>query len=238
MEIIHKGQRIIYTIEFEKRKKTVLTIDPSGFVKVKAPKGADENLLKKAVEDKAQWILEQLEKVQLRSGVFEQPRPKRFMEGESFLYLGQAYPIEIAEDVSLEKSSVGFDGKVLLITVKTLNEGAVKDALLKFYNRECRKLILKRIAFYQGQFKVKPSSIEVKDMPSKWGLCSSERKLVFNWKLVMAPLEVVDYVVVHEMCHLVHMNHDRSFWRLVGKLLPDYESRTAWLTNNGAEMSF
>lgn len=238
MELIYKGQTIVYTIEYEKRKKTILSIDPSGFVKLKAPKGADEAQLIKAIEDKAHWVLEQLGRIQLKSGIFEQPREKRFLEGESFLYLGKSYPIEISEDPTFEKSKVVFDGKVLSITVSSVNESAIRDALLKFYTRECRQLILKRIAFYQSLFKVKPSSIEIKDTPSKWGLCSSERKIVFNWKLIMAPQDVLDYVVVHEMCHLVHMNHDRSFWRLVGKILPDHEKRTEWLARNGAEMSF
>lgn len=238
MELIHKGQSIIYTIAYEKRKKIILSIDPSGFVKLKAPRGTEEARLVQAIEDKAPWILEQLARIQQKSGIFEQPQEKRFMEGESFLYLGQAYPIEIQETPGLEKSKVSFNGKVLSIAVATADEAAIRAALLKFYNRECRQLILKRIAYYQSQFKVKPSSVEIKDTPSKWGLCSSDRKIVFNWKLIMAPLEVLDYVVVHEMCHLVHMNHDRSFWRLVGKILPDHETRTQWLARNGAEMSF
>lgn len=238
MELIHNGQTIIYTIEYEKRKKTIISIDPSGFVKLKAPKGAEESQLIKAIEDKAPWILEQLERVLLNLDVFEQPRAKRFMEGESFLYLGKSYPIEIEEDPAVEKSKVSFNGKVLSISVSAADETTIRNALLKFYTRECRQLVLKRIAFYQSQFKVKPSSIEIKDTPSKWGLCSSDRKIVFNWKLIMSPLEVLDYVVVHEMCHLVHMNHDRSFWRLVGKILPDYETRTQWLASNGADMSF
>lgn len=238
MEYSYKGQQILYTIVYEKRKKTILSIDPSGFVRLKAPKGADEAQLIKAIEDKAPWILEQLGHIQLKSGIFEQPQPKRFMEGEAFLYLGKTYPIEVAEDAAVEKSKVVFDGKVLLVTTAVSEEGAIRDALLKFYTRECRKVILKRIAFYQSLFKVKPSLVEIKDTPSKWGLCSSDRKMVFNWKLIMAPPEVLDYVVVHEMCHLVHMNHDRSFWRLVGKILPDHETRTQWLVKNGAEMSF
>lgn len=238
MEYIYKGQTIIYNLVYEKRKKTILSIDPSGFVTLKAPKGTEEARLIAAIEEKAPWILEQLEKIKLRSGVFEQPKPKRFLEGEMFLYMGGSYPIEVEEDPTLVKSKVVFRGKVLSIALPSADEGAIRDALLRFYTRECRQVILKRIAFYQSLFKVKPSQVEIKDMATKWGQCSSDRKLVFNWKLIMAPPEVLDYIVVHEMCHLVHMNHDRSFWRLVGKIQPDHESSTRWLTLNGSEMSF
>lgn len=238
MEYQYKGQTIIYTIEYEKRKKIILSIDPSGFAKLKAPKGTEETRLVSVIEEKAPWILEHLEKVKLRAGIFEQPKPKRFLEGEMFLYMGKTYPIEVEEDPTLEKSKVVFGGKVLSISLPSADEGAIRNALQKFYTRECRLVILKRIAFYQSLFKVKPSQVEIKDMSTKWGQCSSDRKLVFNWKLIMAPLEVLDYIVVHEMCHLVHMNHDRSFWRLVGKILPDHEERTRWLAQNGAEMSF
>ncbi len=77
----------------------------------------------------------------------------------------------------------------------------------------------------------------ISDSKSTWGTCDSMRQLTFNWKLAMAPLEVIDYVVVHEMCHLVHLNHDRSFWRLVGKILPNYEQRENWLALSSWKMN-
>ncbi len=68
------------------------------------------------------------------------------------------------------------------------------------------------------------------------GTCNSKRELTFNWKLAMAPLDVIDYIVIHEMCHMVHMNHDRSFWRLVGKYMPNYDEKQAWLANSHWKM--
>lgn len=238
MEFQYKDKTIIYDIVYEKRKKTLLSIDPSGFVKLKAPKGTDADLLLSFLEAHAPQIIAHLDRQTSLAERAQGPQEKRFMEGEAFLYLGRTYPITIMENPSADKNAVAFDGKVLTVTVSAAEEQAVRDALLRFYTRESRRLILKRIAFYQEQFKVKPSLVEIKDTPTKWGMCSSDRKLMFNWKLIMAPQEALDYVVVHEMCHMVHMNHDRSFWRLVGKILPDYETRTQWLAQNGAEMSF
>lgn len=238
MELICNGQTIIYTIEYSKRKRTVLSIEPSGFVKVKAPKGANEEALVKAIEDRAEWILQQLAHLEKLTAPAADPAKKAIMEGELFLYRGTAYPITINEDPAAEKCRVEFNGKQLTVSTAKLEEQAVRDALQRFYIRECRQILLKRIALYQPNFKVKPSSVEVKDTPTKWGQCSSERKMIFNWKLVMAPPEVLDYVVVHEMCHLVHMNHDRSFWRLVGKLMPDHAEHSLWLERHGHHMDF
>lgn len=238
MELNYNGQKIIYTIEYGKRKKTVLSIEPSGFVKVKAPKGSDEALLMKAIEDRGEWIVQQLSHLEQLPKPFEEPAKKEFMEGELFLYQGKPYPIAVIEDFEAVKCSVAFNGKQLTVSTQKMEEKAVRDALQRFYIRECRQILLKRIAFFQPNFKVKPSSVEVQDTPTKWGQCSSQRRLVFNWKLIMAPPEVLDYIVVHEMCHLVHMNHDRSFWRLVGKLKPDHEICSVWLEKHGHHMDF
>lgn len=237
MEFNYQNRTIIYDVVYEKRKKTLLTIDPSGFVRIKAPKGTDETLVLAALEQKGPWILEHLDRLDAHYRQQEPETTARFTEGESFFYLGERYPIALVESHDIQKGTVAFDGKVLTVTLPSVDEGAVRDALLKFYGRECRKVIMKRVAFYQPLFKVKPSVVEVRDTPTKWGMCSAERVLTFNWRLVMAPLAALDYVVVHEMCHLVHMNHDRSFWRLVGKILPDHEKRTQWLENHGAQMT-
>jgi hypothetical protein len=97
-------------------------------------------------------------------------------------------------------------------------------------------LVEDRIRHYQGQFKVRPRGIQINDNPAVWGTCNGQRQLTFNWKLAMAPAEVIDYIVVHELCHMTHLNHDRSFWRLVGKLLPDYKARQDWLQQSGWRM--
>ncbi len=238
MELKVGERSIIIEIEYGKRKKTVLSIEPSGFVKVKAPKGTDEGQLLKAIEDRGDWILEQIGRLAQITKPAEAREPKRFLEGDEFLYKGKAYPIEIIESPEVGKNAVTFNGNVLCINAVNTDEDKIRDALQRFYIRECRQTVLKRIAFYQPQFKVKPSSVEVKDTPTKWGQCSSERRMVFNWKLIMAPPEALDYVVVHEMCHLVHMNHDRSFWRLVGKIMPNHDEATKWLERYGHEMTF
>lgn len=124
-----------------------------------------------------------------------------------------------------------------LIGVEGLNEEQRRAELKRFYFAACKKVIQERIVAYQQKLKVKPKSIDIVESQTKWGSCSWDKKLTFNYRLIMAPPEVIDYVIVHELCHILHMNHDRSFWRKVGSIMPDYESKEAYLRIHGREMS-
>ena len=95
-----------------------------------------------------------------------------------------------------------------------------------YYSYKSFKAIEKineRIRYYQAQFDVKPKKVIIKDQEKRWGSCTKDNQLLFNWKCIMAPSPVLDYIVVHEMCHMVHMNHSKEFWHLLKRVLPDYE---------------
>jgi hypothetical protein len=138
-------------------------------------------------------------------------------------YLGKTYPLYTKVDQSIKKVTIEWDGKAF--TCISPNEGDIdiSSALQSFYKKATKKLIEERLRFYQPNFKVKYKSFSIEDHANKWGTCSSKKHLTFHWKLILFPLEAIDYVVVHELCHLIHLNHDRSFWRLVGKVYPNYK---------------
>ena len=161
---------------------------------------------------------------------------KVYDNGAVFQYLGYSYLIEIVQDINIKQDHVIIAGDKFTVYVKQPEDETIKQALKRFYYQNCKSLVEKRIRYYQSSFKVKPRSIRIMDSISRWGTCDSKLQLNFNWKLAMAPLEVIDYIVVHEMCHMVHLNHDRSFWRLVGKMLPDYKERESWLTQSSWKM--
>jgi predicted metal-dependent hydrolase len=150
---------------------------------------------------------------------------KVYERGELYLYLGDNYRLEIVPNVDVKQDHVVIDGDKLTIYVKHYEDERIKQALKRFYYQECKALVESRIRNYQSRFKTKPRAIRIADNSSRWGSCDAKLQLTFNWRLAMAPLAVIDYIVVHEMCHMIHLNHDRSFWRLVGKLLPDYKER-------------
>ncbi len=129
-----------------------------------------------------------------------------------------------------------FEGEKLHIYVKLLADEKIKQALKRFYYQQCKALVEKSTSSYQSNFKTKPRSIRISDSKTTWGTCDSKQRLTFNWRLAMAPREVIDYVVVHEMCHIIHLNHYRSFWRLVGKIMPDYKEKKDWLALSNWKM--
>ncbi len=144
-------------------------------------------------------------------------------------YLGQSYPLYAKIDPSVKKVTVQWNGEAFICISPEAGKIDLSDALKSFYIKACRKLITQRLKLYQPHMKVKYRSITIESTNDRWGSCSSQRHLTFHWRLMLFPLKVIDYVVVHELCHLMHMNHDRSFWRLVGKIYPEYKEAMAIL---------
>lgn len=233
--MIHKflGETISFEFIYKKRTTIGIYIDLFGNVEVQAPKGTSEESVLQLLEGKWDLIQQRTKEMKDRTvGHME----KVYDHGESFLYLGNTYPILISQDTDIKKDNVVLEENKLHVNVIQQEDERIKQALKRFYYRQCKALVEKRVQFYQSNFRVKPRSIRISDSKSTWGTCDSMRQLTFNWKLAMAPLKVIDYVVVHEMCHMIHMNHDRSFWRLVGKIIPDYEQRENWLALSNWKM--
>lgn len=228
------GETLRLEIKYKNRTSIGITIDSYGNVEVQAPKGTPDDRVIQLVEEKWELIQQKLKEMKDR---LLGPQEKAYEHGEKFLYLGNNYPIQIFQDINITKEHVVFEDGKLHIYVKQPDTEEIKQALKRFYYQQCKALVEKSIAYYQSNFKTKPRSIRISDSKTTWGTCDSKRQLTFNWRLAMAPPEVIDYVVVHEMCHMVHLNHDRSFWRLVGKIMPDYKEKENWLTLSSWKMT-
>ncbi|WP_130614234.1 M48 family metallopeptidase [Cohnella abietis] len=216
MKIEFDNHTIEFNIQYGIRKKISIHIDSLGHITVKAPKNTNEEMVKRSVELHGKWILEKLHSF---AEARKTPKRREYQEEGKFLHLGREYFLHE------------------LIETNELNEEELKRNLKKFYFSSCKKTIGERINMYQQQLKVKPKSIEIVESKTKWGSCSSDKKITFNYRLAMAPIEVIDYVIIHELCHLIHMNHDRSFWRRVGSIMPDYKEKEEFLTRHGHSMT-
>lgn len=208
MEIQFDDITIDCNVNYGKTTKLSITIDSLGFVTVKAPNNTPKEDIEKAIKQYGKQIKEKLKAIEKSKS---RTTTRTYEDEGKFLYLGK--------ECLLHE----------LIDTENISEDQLKINLEKFYMSSCKKIVAERVKFYQGQLGVKPKSIEVDKSKTKWGTCSSDKHLTFNYKLAMAPMESIDYVVVHELCHLLHMNHDRSFWRLVGSILPDYKKRQEFL---------
>lgn len=147
-------------------------------------------------------------------------------------YLGKAYPLEITLDKQCEKAQVTFDGDRFTCMTSSEDLKGCEPALVTFYKRAAKQWIGDRIRYYEPLVGEKMKAFTIESDDTKWGTCSSKRNLTFHWKLMLYPAKAIDYVVVHELCHLRHLNHDRSFWRLIGKVYPEWKSAMALI---GAE---
>ncbi|SCP96102.1 M48 family metallopeptidase [Anaerobium acetethylicum] len=227
------GETIGYNLIYKKRKTMGIYIDCYGNIEVRVPKDTSAESVEKMIEAKWNWIVKTSSEMKERTKGF---REKTYEHGENFLYLGKTYPIRILPDEAAERDFVVLREEVLHVHVREHEDEKIRQALKRFYYQQCKSLVEGRIRTYQSHFKTKPKGIKISDNKANWGTCDSKYQMTFNWKLAMAPMEVIDYVVVHEMCHMVHLNHERSFWRLVGKIMPDYEERQKWLAMSSWKM--
>lgn len=224
-----------YHVTFRKRKSLGIQVEAPDQVRIIAPLRTPEVLIKEVVESKSKWIVEKLTHLREREAMKER---KLFIDGEHFRYLGENYPLDIVLDESLKEPEVKLIQDTFCVLIPYEDAGLIRFALEKWYRERALVEIIRRVTAFQPLFKVKPTAVKVKTQQKRWGSCTSKGNLLFNWKLIMAPGPLLDYVVVHEMCHLVHLNHSKAFWQLVEKVMPDYQQRRQALRDHGMKFEF
>ena len=208
-----------------RRKTLSLIVEPDGTLTVRAPLRMKESDIRSFIEQKKAWIKRKQVKAR------EEALPVRlYMDEERFWYLGKEVPLRIVPD-----------GNPALVMEKSfkLTESAQPQAesiFTAWYKKQARKVITERVELFARQHGFKVKKIRISSARTRWGSCSQKGTLSFSWRLVMAPLNVIDYVVVHELCHLKEMNHSKTFWVQVETILPDYKTRRKWLKNHGKKL--
>lgn len=213
------------------RKTTDIVIERDGKVTVRPPKSLSPNEVDKIVSRKRIWIYKNLaEWKDLNSTKVL----RRWVNGESFLYLGKTYRLKL---VSRQKENLKIiDGKFLLKReiIEKYGEVAAKKVFEEYYTERGIKKFQAKVKFYAPKVGVVPNGISVGDIGFKWGSCSKSGKLSFHWKAMMAKPSVIDYIVVHELCHMHFRDHTEAFWNEVDKVMPNYLEKKNWLKQNGA----
>ncbi len=211
---------VAYRVVRSQRRKTVsLQVTREGVV-LRCPHGIPLAQLEAWVTQKQDWIRRKQEELAARPW----PPVRRFADGDEISYLGN--PLVLRRD----QSRLGIELEERIVWVPDIGDAQILRGLIKdWYKAEASRVIPERVEVYRAELGVPMPPVLIRDPRQRWGSCNAKGELRFNWRLIMAPLPILDYVVVHELCHLRHLNHSAQFWGCVGSLLPDYKARRRWL---------
>lgn len=148
-------------------------------------------------------------------------------------YLGENHMLVVLREDRTRGKVKEIMGRILMWVPYDADYEQRKSLLEKWYRRQAEQILAEKTAFYAERLGVSFADIRIKDQRSRWGSCSSKKNLNFNWRIIMAPEPVCDYVVIHEVCHLLHMDHSREFWKEVEGLCPEYRQYKSWLKEKG-----
>ena len=221
---------IEYTLVRSRRKTASIYIERDGKVSVLVPEKLTARQVDDILESKRKWIYQSLAEWQdLNANRIQ----RDYVNGEGFLYLGRTYRLKLVSD--LPEPLMLKDGYFCLRATK----GTAPDAdaaFREFYRVKGATRIPPRVAYFQAKMGVKSKSIKIMELKHRWASCTTNGNLNFHWKCMMAPLTIIDYIVVHELAHLIHANHSTAFWNEVDKVMPDFQDRKNWLRDHGAGM--
>jgi predicted metal-dependent hydrolase len=229
--VCYGNKKITFEIKRGNRKKTAaIHVTPAATVVISVPRDLEEERVCEIIEKKARWIIEKKEFMNSRShfNVI-----KEFVSGESFLYLGKQFRLKVTKSSSRENSCRLVAGRFQVQIEEDLDaeshKEAVKKALVEWYKKHAEEKILERLPLIARKAGIKPKAVEIKNQHKRWGSCSRSGVVRFNWKVVMTPISVIDYVIAHELCHLIYGNHSAQFWEKVKTIYPEYKTKKDWL---------
>lgn len=232
-------RRMVRDIEYQllagsDRRTTDIVIERNGTITVRPPKLMTPEQVDDTVLSKRMWIYRNLAEWRDLNATRV---VREWVNGETFLYLGSGYRLQLVADQINDLKLK--DGRFCLrrdIIEKGDYAGA-QMAFEDFYRVKGLPRICKRVAWFAAKVGVSPGTVYIKELGYRWASCDASSELHFHWKCLMAPLSVIDYIIVHELCHLRYRDHSEAFWNEVDKVLPDYRERKEWLRVRGAGLT-
>lgn len=204
------------------RKTIALVVNNKGELIVRAPCGVGDEQITAAIRNKQRWIEE---KQRIVKTFFERYSDSTFTVGESLMYMGNFYMLDYAD-----AAGVTLDGNKILLPSSKKHIAA--ETLKDWYIMQAEKLVKERVDFYANKIGAKYSALKLSDAKARWGSCSKKQSININWRVIMCPQFVVDYVIVHQLSHLQYKNHGEDFRKRVETIMPDYRNAQEWLQQN------
>ena len=226
-----RDKKISYQVVRSRRSTADIVVERDGRVVVRAPTSVPDERIEDMVESKRYWIYKTLAEWRDLNAT---RILREYRNGEGFLYLGRSYRLLLVAD---QTEAILLKGGRFCLRRDLIENGNIataQEAFRDYYIARGRERILQRVAYYAPKVGVTPRNFDVRDLGNRWASCSPNGNVAFHWKCMMAPPMIIDYIVVHELCHMRHLDHTEAFWNEVDKVMPNYRERKEWLRQNGA----
>lgn len=206
------------------RKTLSLTINENAELIIRAPKRLSIEKIQDFINEKENWI----------------NRKKRLIENQikdvtsnhnKLLYLGNLFPINVEQNASKE---LFFTGEEFI--ANSIEPDSLSLSIKKWYKNKFKEIALPRVAYFANKHNLMVNQVRIKNQKTMWGSCSSKNNINLNYLLLMAPMGVIDYVIVHELVHTIHRNHSTDFWDSVESIMPEFQEHKRWLKKNGYKL--
>jgi len=234
MPIVRIADRNInYSISYKKRKTIQLKIIALDRIAIAAPSKTTQYEIEQTLHLKAKWITKHMLRYQ---ELARNPLNNSLEHGSQLLLMGVPHEL-IFEHAANNAPSIQLEPKVIRLRLINYEEALIRSLLKTWYKEQASRLLSHLTAEWSQKLGVKPKRIFIKDQKTRWGSCSSLSNINYNWRIIMAPAEVINYLIVHELCHLKVPNHSSDFWQMVGMYIPNFKACRNWLKINGSLIS-
>lgn len=203
--------------ERQQRKSIVFSLRDSKTILIKTPHSIPQNTVRRILQSHAAWICQ-------KSQMLKQVLPK-----DSMLYLGKSFKVKLCPLVDAKCSTHWQDGALIIAATKSTNQLALQE----WYKKQALTFLKHRADYWAQRMQVKFTHLAIRDQKSRWGSCSSKKRLSFNWRIIMTPPAIIDYLIIHECSHLREMNHSAAFWQIVAIYDPQFIAHRSWLKKEG-----
>ena len=219
-------------IERTNRKRTIALEVKNNKLIIKTPRSVSKKTLVDLIRRKQQWI----KKRAILNFEEQNLKNRGFIDNDKFYFRGDEYRLSL---ILGRKEAVKIEGGLLVVSYvddKSIDRGTIKRLLEDWYLKESIEILKARTEELAQQMRVQPYGITVKNYKSKWGSCTANNKISYNWRIIMAPDPIIDYLIVHELSHIIEPNHSKNFWYQVGNYCKDFQKKRKWLRENGHKL--
>jgi len=207
------------------RKKSLSIQIEHDVIQVRVPKHLKDESIRNMIAKRSHWIRTKLKE----QAKYPRPKPKEFVSGESFPYLGRNYRLKVTVGHEAEVKLIGGYFRIIIPKNTENQPEVIRQLLIDWFKQHALERLRDKADRFSKMVGVTPNSVSIKDYKARWGSCSTSGDITFNWRIIHAPHSVVDYIVVHELCHMIEHNHSERFWNRVHAVIPDWTINRNWL---------